>query len=277
MSYKALLVGINDYAPAGYGGPDLSGCVADVEDMANTLVILGIPAKSIKICTDRRATTAGILDGLKWLIKKAKKNDTLVFYYSGHGSQVTDIDNDEPDRKDEILCPHDIDFDQKKYITDDKLNEIFATIPEGVTLEVILDSCHSGTGTREIGKEEAKTKARYLKPPLDYQFHIDYEPELVGRKLLKTSNSKKQEIAKGLNHILWSACKENQVSEETEIEGKVRGVFTYNFCQVLRRTNGNITRKSLHKIVNAAIKRGGYAQTPQLEAVKDETLDNPFK
>ncbi|NLB07436.1 MAG: caspase family protein, partial [Desulfobulbaceae bacterium] len=30
MANKALLVGINDYAPVGPGGPDLRGCVNDV-------------------------------------------------------------------------------------------------------------------------------------------------------------------------------------------------------------------------------------------------------
>jgi hypothetical protein len=33
MAKKALLVGINDYAPVGAGGPDLRGCVNDVRDM----------------------------------------------------------------------------------------------------------------------------------------------------------------------------------------------------------------------------------------------------
>jgi metacaspase-1 len=37
MSKKAFLVGINDYAPSGPNGPDLRGCVNDVEDMADTL------------------------------------------------------------------------------------------------------------------------------------------------------------------------------------------------------------------------------------------------
>lgn len=270
MAKKAFIVGINDYAPVGAGGSDLSGCIADAKDMANTLVILGFNAKDIRICTDKNATKEGIIKGLKQLINKAKKGDTLVFSYSGHGSQVTDLSKDEIDSKDEILCPHDTDFATKTYVLDDDLREIFSKVPAGVTLEVILDSCFSGTATRDI-----KTKTRYLKPPFDYTFHIDYEPEIVGRKILR--DGKKREIVEGLNHVLWSGCSDKQTSEEVEIEGNIRGVFTYNFCQVLRRTNGNITRKELHKIVNAAIKRGGFEQSPQLEASGNELLDKPFK
>ncbi|MEI6262419.1 MAG: hypothetical protein WCR46_21280 [Deltaproteobacteria bacterium] len=35
------------------------------------------------------------------------------------------------------------------FIVDDDLNVVFSTLPVGVHLEVLLDSCHSGTGTRE--------------------------------------------------------------------------------------------------------------------------------
>jgi len=88
MKKKTLLVGINDYSPAGQGGPDLSGCVNDVRDMADTLVICGFETKNIRIYTDKRATKQGILAGLTWLLNGAKTGDSLVFFYSGHESQV---------------------------------------------------------------------------------------------------------------------------------------------------------------------------------------------
>jgi hypothetical protein len=270
--YKAFLVGINDYAPPGYSEHDLSGCVNDAEDMANTLIICGFESKDMRICTNKSATKQGILKGLAWLIKNAKKGDCLVFYYSGHGSQVVDTDKDEIDSKDEILCPHDIDFYAKTYVADDDLRNIFSKLPAGVNLEVILDSCHSGTGTRE-----PLQRVKFIKPPFDYSFHMDYEPglKLVGL-LKKKGNEKKMEIVSGLNHVLWAACKENQTSEETEIGAKVRGVFTYHFCQILRRTNGKIQRSRLYKILSSAIKRGGFSQIPQLEDSSAEMLENTF-
>ncbi len=270
---KVFLVGINDYVPSGTGGPDLNGCVGDAEDMANTLTILGFESKNMRICTNRRATKAGIVKGLQWLMKNAGAGDSLVFYYSGHGSQVPDLDGDEIDRKDEIICPHDISFENQVYIKDDDFKGLFKTLPAGVVLEVILDSCHSGTGTRDI---PVSRRSKYLPPPLDYSFHIDYNPVLKTAGILKFGASTERRIKEGLNHVLWSGCRDNQTSEETEIEGKVRGVFTYNFCQILRRTNGNITRKELHKLLTGAVRRGGFAQVPQLEASSAKLLEKPF-
>jgi uncharacterized caspase-like protein len=282
MNRKAFLVGINDYRPAGAGGPDLSGCVNDVKDMANTMVICGFEPRNIRLCTDRSATRDNILKGLVWLTENTRTGDSLVFYYSGHGSQVADTNGDEVDASDEILCPHDTDFARRVYLTDDDLRKAIADLPEDANLEVILDSCHSGTATRDIASvltipERMRTRKKYLAPPVDYSFHIDYEPDLKRRRILRPANGHREAIvAPGLNHTLWAACRDNQTSEETEIEGKVRGVFTYHFCQVLRRSNAQITRRQLDRLVTAALKRAGFEQVPQLETSKEELREKPF-
>jgi uncharacterized caspase-like protein len=282
MGKKAFIVGINDYAPSGPGGPDLNGCVNDARDMANTLIICGFAPAAIRLCTDRCATKAGILSGLKWLMTGAKKGDSLVFYYSGHGSQVVDTSADEVDRKDEILCPNDINFENKVYISDDELRKICSTLTAEVNLEVILDSCHSGTGTRELAAqrdlpEENKVGIRYLEPPIDFTFHIDYRPDLKKKGILKPETGDREVvIIPGINHTLWAACRDYQTSQETNIGGTVRGVFTYHFCEVLRRTRGTIERIKLDAIVTGALSRHGYAQVPQLETSKPELKEKPF-
>lgn len=283
MATKAFLVGINDYAPVGSGGPDLRGCISDVRDMANTLVVCGFAPAGIRICTNSQATKAGILKGLDWLIRGSKKGDSLLFYYSGHGSQVVDTSGDEVDRNDEIICPHDLNFATKAYISDDDLRLIFSKLSEGVNLEVILDSCHSGTGTREALAledlpEENCVGTRYLEPPIDFTFHLEYESDLKTKKLLKAKVGERAAvIARGLNHILWAACRDNQTSQETNIGGAIRGVFTYHFCQVLRKAYGKLSRKQIDSIVTAAIRRAGFVQIPQLESSAPEMMHQPFK
>jgi len=89
-----------------------------------------------------------ILAGIRWLVTGAKKGDVIVFYYSGHGSQVADVSGEEIDRRDETICPHD--YATAGMIKDDDLRTAFAGVAAGVNLDVILDSCHSGTGTREM-------------------------------------------------------------------------------------------------------------------------------
>jgi hypothetical protein len=149
MAKKALLVGINDYKQVN----DLRGCVNDVLDMHFSLrSLFGFQTREIRVLTDSRATKDNILHRLKWLVQGAKAGDYLIFHFSGHGSQIRDRDGDEEltDHLDELICPHDMDWDGS-YITDDTLNSIFKGVPEGVLLEVFLDCCHSGTGLREMG------------------------------------------------------------------------------------------------------------------------------
>ena len=285
MTRKALLIGINDYAPAGPGGPDLQGCVPDVQDVAHTLNALGIvPAKpgTLRILTDVRATRTNILNGLKWLLTKVKKGDLIIFYYSGHGSQLPDLEGDEIDGKDETLCPHD--YSTAGMITDDDLRQVLSGVPAGVALEVILDSCHSGTGTRETAALSSAPLSeslsyRYVDPPLDYCYFLDANPSLPTRRILRRTGGGKDAVAANkLNHVLWAACWDNQTSAETRIEGSPisRGVFTYCFCKVLRRTGADITRDRLDALVSADIKRLGFGQVPQLEGTKEALAGKVF-
>lgn len=261
MENKALLVGINKYK---IPGSDLNGCVNDVTNVRDILLkYVGFTVKDIRVVVNERATKKGIIDRLKWLVKGAKAGDRLLFHYSGHGSQVRDRDGDElKDRLDEIICPHDMDWDGI-FIIDDELGEIFSGLPEGVNLDVLLDSCHSGTGTREgfaIERlpAELSFKPRFLQPPLDIQCRV--EDDLPVKKILKGNNP--------LNHVLFAGCRDNQTSADANIGGSYNGAFTYYLCKHTRETQGNITRMELIKRVRASLKFNGYSQIPQIECAK---------
>lgn len=282
MKRKALLVGINDYLPIGPGGPDLRGCVNDVRDMALTLTMLGIipPLPSVlHILTNRRATKAKIMEHLKWLVTGAKKGDVLVFYYSGHGSQVIDLDGDEPDGRDETLCPHD--YATGGMIKDDELQAVFSTLPAGVNLDVILDSCHSGNATRDLPGmipevTPAQTTDRFVEPPLDSGFFITTNPQLPRRGILKPRKGEKELKIANINHVLWAACRDNQTSQESNIGGLYRGIYTYCFCKTLRTLGTGIKRRQLDAAVCAQIASMHYTQIPQLEGTRASILENVF-
>lgn len=273
MTNKALLVGLNDYAPAGPGGPDLRGCVNDVRDMAQTLNALGLVPPSprfMRILTDMRATCSNILEGVKWLLAGAVKNDRLILYYSGHGSQMLDLAGEEGDQRDETLCPHD--YATAGMIKDDDLRSILGGLPPGVNLDVIFDSCHAGTATRvldalEAAPEEQMVAYRYIEPPLDYGYFLDANPTAQVMRILRPESATARELVMvpGLNHVLWAACRDYQTSAEAPIGGAWRGVFTYCFCRALRRVGPGITRRRLDGLVSADVRALGYSQVPQLE------------
>ena len=285
MTKKALLVGVNDYAPAGAGGPDLRGCVNDVRDMANTLSALGIvPASpaTMQILTDSRATRSAIIRGFKWLIADAKKGDVLVFHYSGHGSQMVDVGGDELDAKDETICPHD--YATAGMIKDDDFRSLLAGLPAGVNLDIILDSCYSGTGTRELAAMAATSDSgsvayRFIEPPIDWGFFLDANPSLPVRGILRPEadgRARVPVVIDRLNHVLWAGCRDNQTSAEALIGGIYRGVFTYNFCKVLRGAGPAITRLRLDAQVTVNVRGMGYAQVPQLEGTKISLSERVF-
>jgi len=263
MQSKAVLVGVNKYAMP---DADLAGCVNDVTNVRDVLLkYFGFSAGKIRLLTDSRATRARIMEALAWLVRDAAAGDQLLFHFSGHGSQVADLNGDEvKDRQDEILCPHDMDWDGV-YITDDDLAKIFGGVPKGVNLEVLLDSCHSGTGTRELAgmallPEAMRLRPRFLAPPPDVAGRMDEDMETV--RLLRATNP--------MSHVLFTGCRDNQTSADAFIGGSFNGAFSYYFCKHLRDTQGEITRGELIKRVRASIKFNGYSQVPQLECARGE-------
>ena len=157
MADKALLTGINNYLKIG----DLRGCLNDVDSMSKLLIEqFGFKKTSVKIRRDQQVTKAELRKHWEWLMKDAAPGDRLVFHFSGHGSYTADVDGDENDGADELICLYDMDWDKPdSYLLDDELRAWTAEVPEGVHLSVILDSCHSGTGTRMIAPPASKSRS----------------------------------------------------------------------------------------------------------------------
>ena len=134
---KALLVGINLY-----GGPNqLQGCVNDIMSAHRLLneQYSWLPTDTINVITDAQATTANILTGLKWLVSNVKAGDQILFWYSGHGSQLIDGNS-----ATDCICPVDFRFTANTSIGAQQFHDIFSTLPPGVLANWVSDSCHSG-------------------------------------------------------------------------------------------------------------------------------------
>ena len=144
---KALLIGINYFGQRG----QLRGCINDVKNMSTYLnQNFGYAREDMVILTDdqqnpmSQPTKANLLRAMHWLVKDARQNDSLFFHYSGHGGQTPDLDGDEEDGYDEVIYP--VDFRTQGHIVDDELHRIMVkTLPPGVRLTAIFDSCHSGS------------------------------------------------------------------------------------------------------------------------------------
>ncbi len=252
MKKKALLVGIDKYPDPRDG---LRGCVNDVRLMEETLRgEYGFSGKSdIRILADSRATTDAILDGLSWLVAGAAPGDSLVFHYSGHGSQVPDDrhGDETSDGLDEILCPYDLDWDRP--LTDDRLAAACAGIPRDALLTVILDCCHSGTGLRETGRPCGPARPRFMPSPSD-----PFPPALRPVRRFGVSVTRTKAV-------LLAACRENQTCADAPIGASWHGAHTYYLCRALRHANWIATYRALVASMGDALARAGFDQAPQLE------------
>lgn len=243
---KALVVALNDYPGT---GSDLQGCINDALDGLVALKAAGFTCSSISNSNAKRAT---ILSALKSLFTCARSGDSFVFYYSAHGSQVRDANADEPDGWDEVLCP----YDWPNYVSDDDIRAILSKVPAGVNIDVIMDCCHSGTGTREIGQD----------------FTIRSLPPIIG-KVSHPGKKTRASVVANLNHCLWAGCAANQYSAEMTMGGKVRGVFSYFLWKEIRAGG---TRSAIMARVCKQVAALGLKQVPQLEATQAEMLQAPF-
>jgi len=264
MSSKALLVGINDYGGIG----DLRGCINDVTNIRNILkTFFGFTNEAIRVLTDGRATKGNILARLEKMITQSEAGDFLVFHFSGHGSQIRDRDNDElKDHMDELICPYDMNWEDG-FITDDMLASLLEKLPEGVHMEIILDCCHSGTGTREMitGRPEDlgplyPVLNRYLMPPVDIASRSEGQEHM-----LQSSRSFDRDDRITRHHVLWAGCRDNQTASDALIHGAYNGAFTYYLCKHIRENQGTILRHDLYDRVCHSIRHHQYHQVPQLE------------
>jgi len=273
---NALLVGINRYKTP---GSDLQGCVNDVENMMDMLTTKFKFDSIIKL-TDKKATTKNIKSELEDLINQAEVGDIILFHYSGHGSQVKDYNKDETDGVDEIICPHDLNW-QSKMITDDYIYKTFSKLKDGVTLVYISDSCHSGSMLRNaVSEKELIEVPKFLTPPDEVLEEIfkaksaiyDNDAKMT---MIMADGKKKKETFENVNGILLSGCESTQTSADAYINRKYQGAFTATLLYVLKKFNYDITYKDLIQEVNRRLDILGYSQNPQLQC-KQELEDLKF-
>lgn len=147
---RAMLVGVGEYQE---GRADLPGIEKDLEAMRKVARMAGFRDRQVKVLKNDRATLNNIREGFEnWLIRGVTPEDRVLFYFSGHGSQIFDHSGDEADKADEVLVTHDMRVGRGKLLNtfvDDDLNKLLARVPAKEVL-VFIDACHSGTATRGL-------------------------------------------------------------------------------------------------------------------------------
>lgn len=236
----ALLVGINTYSDA-----PLKGCVTDVYLQQQLLIHrFGFNPKDILILTDGQATRQGILTAFEeHLIKQAKTGDVVVYHYSGHGSQIRDPDCDVSDCLNSTFVPVDstlpTNYPSQGGVVQDIMGHTLFLLMDALKTEnvtVVLDSCHSGGGTRGNFKVRSRNGGSQLQPTDAEQI---YQQQWLQKLNLSPADFKQRRRAGVAKGVVIAATKRDQLAADAPFNDFFAGAFTYLMTQYLWQQTGN--------------------------------------
>jgi len=138
-----LIIVALDYKGSGY---ELS-CTVDGDHMQALAKQCGV--QDVTVAYNEQCTPSKFKHLFRSVGARCQPDDTLLFYFSGHGTCVKDLNGDESDGIDEAFVlvneAGEINL-ETALITDDEFVEIMMdAVPLKTTIITICDCCHSGT------------------------------------------------------------------------------------------------------------------------------------
>lgn len=277
----ALIVAIGDYPANSKIKPIAS--VHDVKYIKAALLKNDFKENNIDTLVNSSATKAGILNALDHLIQKARKGDVVVVHFSCHGQQIRDqktvaLGKDEDDGYDEALVPYDAmakynptGYKGQNHLRDDDLFPKVSAIrqklgPQG-SLLVMIDACHSGTGTRSEGF--AATRGEPIPFP-------DPENPLDSVVNLSAAEAKEGFFEAGLdsvsNMVVISASSPQQENKQVIINGEELGSLSYSFYKAISEMGAGNTYELLFEKIRATIQAYIPDQIPMIEGNRNQII-----
>jgi hypothetical protein len=237
----AVIIGAGQYDSAAI--PRLRYAVADAEAVYRTLTGPGGFAKDHVVLLTDNAERKPTLRNIRWalgtfLARSARKDDTVVIFFAGHGAPETDLRGAERDGLAKYLIPVDADPDDL-YSTALPMDEI-KTIFERIDAERVvafLDACYSGAAG---GRTFASLKTRAV--------NVD---DLFLERLTRSKG-----------RAIITASRPAEVSIELAELG--HGIFTYYLVQGLQgaadgNRDGIVSLQELYEYVEQQVVRKSRA------------------
>ncbi len=266
----SFLVGVDKYPKPG----DLSGCVNDVRKIENYLNNLDSSFYDEVIdpvvLTDKEGNRKNIIKCLQKQVKKLSSEDTLLFYFSGHG--VNEISKDLfYDNYNGLIqtlyCYPPANPEEDNKLANKELRYILGQCAKGAHILTVFDCCHSGDMTRSMEKDR-KMKAASIRP-FDERTYKEF---IFNKKTTPEELRKKDfnEIFPDNNVITLSAC----LSSERAWEYNGGGTFTNSLIKTLEANNSDISYADLLKQIELHVRSTtSEKQTPTISILGDRKYD----
>ncbi|MES2574275.1 MAG: caspase family protein [Bacteroidota bacterium] len=257
----SLHIGLNILDSNHYNGWDgrLWGSENDAIDMSKIGSQMGY---SNSILLSSKATRNSVISYIKNAAKNLNSGDIFFISYSGHGTQLKDLNNDETDGKDEAWCLYDGMF------IDDELYNLWTYFKTGVRIILISDSCCSGTMLQLENK--IKNTEKFFNNDLAQKVYLNnksfydnnYKDIIFSSKNTVTASVK-----------LISACQEN----ETTNDGVFNGDFTSALKKVWNQGNFQGNYSDFHTFISNELIHKQFPNLTNL-GLRDKQFDlqKPF-
>ncbi|MCL1471085.1 caspase family protein [Argonema antarcticum] len=255
----AMLVGINQYS-----GSSLTGCLTDVELQQELLIHrFGFVPSDILVLADRQATGQNIETAfIEHLSKQAKPGDAVVFHFSGYGSRVERMNEEEsliqnPKSKiQNLLVPVD-------GVANGVLEETLWLLLRSLDTDAVtavLDTSYTDLGTGLWGNLRSRSQPQQPAGQPSAQ-------ELAFQAQLRL-NSKLKTAIPGV--VLAAAGPDRQAFEE-QLNGVGTGLFTFALTQYLwQSTPATTVQVSLCRVAATIEQMVGNKQQPMLVRTTDD-------
>ena len=268
----ALLIGINHYQSNAV--PDLRGCLHDVTTMRDLLCThFGGQEENMTTLTNAAATHAEIRAAFQLRLLaplqawesngRPGEKPAILFYFSGHGSRARSATK--LSGYDETLVPHDSRTENVYDIKDWELGEWLAQLtPYTDNVTVILDCCHSGSGTRGEGKAVTNIRGCFD----DHRPQPAPDGTISNRKITRGAIDLSNQTGQ-IGYVLLAACRNDEKAHEAIVGDppQPQGILTYWLQQTLRTMDPQqpLRYGELYDHIYHHVTRAYHDQTPQCE------------
>ncbi|MBC7873754.1 MAG: caspase family protein, partial [Ferruginibacter sp.] len=224
---------------------------------------------------DAAATRDAIGKAMDKLAKNSGPGDVVVIHFSTHGQQLEDDGSDEMDKLDEAIVPYDAVYNSNPvefqkyapgYFRDDLFGEKITAIRNSLgskgDLLVLLDACHSGTGTRGPGTAVVRGAN---KPMVSNKFDLKKEGTKDEAGVFKESTKVKLN-ADAATYVVLSGAQAQELNWETIDENrKPVGSLSYAFSKAMSTLEGPTSYRTLFASIENIMREKSPKQKPVLE------------
>ena len=207
----SLNIGVTKVDSSHYGDAvtNLPCCKLDAEIMYRMGKLFNYDEQELLV--DERATTVNVKAKILEYSRVLEADDICIITYSGHGSKLPDLNSDEREGEDQTWCLFD------RQLVDDEVRLLWKEFKKGVSIFVLLDSCHSGTAIKPLVSNDmkfpiSKFEKQVVTKAVDTKYHLDtylnnkhiYDP-ILSIPILDISEIKASVLS-------FSACQDDELA-----------------------------------------------------------------